>query len=221
MRFKIRCSAIGQIMTNPRSKKELLSATTKTYCEDWFKEIIYGHKKQIKSKYLDKGNICEDESIDFISDYLGEFLVKNEDYFEDDHIKGTPDLITPTHVYDVKNSWDCYTFPIFKDDIPSKDYWWQLQGYMALTGKDKAKLIYTLMDTPEDLIESEYNKHVRFNQNMDIDAYDKFKERFIFSNAEDKYRIKIFEFDRDNEAIEQIRARVEECREYIFKLSKL
>ena len=38
--FKIRCSAIGKIMTNPRSKTETLSKTTKTYLEEWSKEQI-------------------------------------------------------------------------------------------------------------------------------------------------------------------------------------
>jgi len=31
--FKVRCSAIGHIMTNSRSKTETLSETAKTYCD--------------------------------------------------------------------------------------------------------------------------------------------------------------------------------------------
>jgi hypothetical protein len=49
--FKIRCSAIGQIMTNPRSNTEVLSETTKTYCQNWVKEQIYGIEKQIKAAF--------------------------------------------------------------------------------------------------------------------------------------------------------------------------
>lgn len=218
MRFKIRCSAIGQIMTESRSKKEFLSKTTKSYCENWFKEIIYNKRKEIKSKYLDKGNICEDDSIDFLSTHLDEFLVKNEEFFENDFMKGTPDMITPTHIYDVKNSWSWETFPLFSDDV-NKDYWWQLQGYMALTGKDKAKLIYTLMDTPDELIESEYNKAIKFNSYDK--SFDEFRAKFTYDNVEDKYRVKVYEFERDDEAISKIEARVVDCREYIFKLSKL
>ena len=38
--FKIRCSAIGKIMTDPRSKSEALSETTKTYCRQWLTEKV-------------------------------------------------------------------------------------------------------------------------------------------------------------------------------------
>ena len=58
--FKIRASAVSQIMTNPRSKSELLSQTAKSYIQDWMKESIYGVRKQIKSKYIDKGLMMED-----------------------------------------------------------------------------------------------------------------------------------------------------------------
>ena len=52
MNFKCRASALGKLMTNPRSKSETLSQTTKSYLEEWVKEQIYGIKKQINSKYL-------------------------------------------------------------------------------------------------------------------------------------------------------------------------
>ena len=194
--FKIRCSAIGQIMANSRTKGQL-SKTAQSYAQEWVKEQIYGRRKDISSKYMTKGNIVEDESIDFLAeaqDYG--FLVKNEQHFENDFLTGTPDVITKDEVIDMKNSWDCFTFPLFAKELPNKDYWWQLQGYMALTGLSKAKLVYTLMNTPEELGSDNYD---------DIDI---------------KYRIKSFEVARDEEAIEQIYHRVSEIREYINKLIK-
>ena len=43
--FKIRCSAIGQIMTNGRSG-DGLSQTAKSYCENWVKEKIYSKENR-------------------------------------------------------------------------------------------------------------------------------------------------------------------------------
>lgn len=197
--FKIRCSAIGSIMTNSRTKGQL-SKTTLSYVDEWLKEQIYNRRKEISSKYLDKGNAVEDESIDFLAtveDYG--FLIKNEEHFENDFLTGTPDVITKDEVIDLKNSWDCFTFPLFAKELPNKDYYWQLQGYMALTGLSKAKLVYTLMNTP---------KEVNFGT---VDNYD---------NVDVKYRIKSFEIERDEEAIESIYKRVLEIREYINKLIK-
>lgn len=197
--FKIRCSAIGQIMSNSRTKGQL-SKTAQSYAQEWLKEQIYGRRKDISSKYFDKGNLLEDESIEFLtanSDYG--FLIKNEEHFENDFLTGTPDIITNDEIIDMKNSWDCFTFPLFFDVIPNKDYMYQLQGYMALTGRKKAKLVYTLMTTPED---------VNFGKEDNYDEIDA------------KYRIKMFEVERDEEIIQSIKDRVQEINQYINKLIK-
>ena len=81
--FKIRCSAIGKIMTNARSKTETLSKTTKSFLEEWSKEQIYNRKKEIFSKYLDKGNAVEVDSLNFIAKELDyNSLEKNEQSFK-------------------------------------------------------------------------------------------------------------------------------------------
>jgi hypothetical protein len=192
--FKIRCSAIGLIMTEPRSKSETLSQTCISYLEQWVKEQLYNTKKQINSKYLTKGNEVEIEAIEYYAEVkdLG-FVLKNQDYFENDFITGTPDLITNGFVYDFKSSWDCFTFPLFETKV-DKNYEAQLQGYMALTGLKKAKLVYTLQNTPDEL---------------------QWDEPIDYSNYPDTLRIKEFEIDFDAEFIERVNNRVIECRNYI------
>ena len=219
--FKIRCSAIGSIMTNARSKSETLSETTKKYCQEWLKEQIYNKKKQFSSKYTDKGNVVEDDSLDFVAEQLGlGMLIKNEEFFENDFLRGTPDAITNDFIIDVKNSWDCFTFPLFETEVPNKDYYYQAQGYMALTGVKKYKLIYTLMDTPKHLIEKEaywYCKNNGFDQ-LDEGILADFTDRMTFDNIEDKYRIKIFEIDYNEEVVNDIKERVNECKNYINQI---
>ena len=53
--LKIRCSAIGKIMTNARSKSEVLSKTCKSYLQELAIEEMYGIKKEFSSRYTDKG----------------------------------------------------------------------------------------------------------------------------------------------------------------------
>jgi hypothetical protein len=192
--FKIRASATKSIMTNPRSKSETLSETCKNYLEEWVKESIYGVRKNIKSKYLTKGISVEDEAIEYYSEIakLG-FVLKNQDRFEDEFFTGTPDLITGDTVYDFKSSWDCFTFPLF-DTEPDKGYWMQLQVYMELTGLKKAKLVYTLQNTPDEL---------EYDEPMD------------YSNVPSHLRIKEFSFDYDPDFILSVKERVLECREYV------
>jgi hypothetical protein len=197
MEFKIRASGVSQIMTNGRSKTEVLGQTCKTFLEDWYKEQIYGFRKEIKSKYLTKGLMLEDTAIEFYSIAKEiDFMIKNLDHFSDDFMQGTPDLIHDGIVYDFKTSWDAYTFPLF-DTEPDKGYVMQLQVYMHLTGLKKAKLVYTLQNTPEFLT---YEEPVNYD---DVDL---------------KYRVKEFEFDYDAEFIESVKERVLVCREYLLKL---
>jgi hypothetical protein len=197
MNFKCRASALGKLMTNPRSKSETLSQTTKSYLEEWVKEQIYGIKKQINSKYLQKGLALEDQAIEFYSVAMDkDFMIKNLDHFEDDFFTGTPDCMHEGIVYDFKTSWDCFTFPLF-DQEPDMGYYYQLQVYMHLTGLRKAKLVYTLQDTPD------YLTH---------------EEPVSYAHVDNSYRVKEFEIDYDPMVIETAKARIQECRDYVKEL---
>lgn len=196
--FKIRCSAIGDIMTNPRSKSEKLSVTCKTYLQNWVKEQIYNTQKVVKSKYLTKGIEVENLAIDYYAEEKGlGFVLKNEEEFSNDFITGTPDLILPDLVVDLKSSWDCFTFPLFETEI-DKSYWMQIQGYLHLTGRKHGKLVYTLQNTPDEL---------------------EWDETVDYSGISSEFRIKEFDIEYDPEFISIVEDRVVECREYIKELT--
>jgi hypothetical protein len=217
--FKIRCSAIGQIMVEPRSKNETLSKTTILYLELWAKEQIYDRKKDVKTKYMEKGLTTENDAIEFVSEYLKLGMVfKNEKQFENEHLTGTPDLILPDKIIDVKCSWDCFTFPLFDHDLPEKNYYWQVQVYMALTGKTQSKVVYCLMDTPDEIIERDMRSYFWGIDEIDEDDEIEFIRKHKYSNIKSKYRIKEFDVYRNSEDIEKIYNRVIECRTYLNQL---
>jgi len=86
--MKIRCSSIGKIMTNPRTKGECLSATARTHVQERFLEIEYGIYKEFWSRYTDKGNQVEDEAILMAESLFdGMFLEKNELKFTNDYLR--------------------------------------------------------------------------------------------------------------------------------------
>jgi len=198
-------------MTNARDRVSM-GETAKSYCEEWLKNQIYGRCKIIDSKFFDKGNLCESDAIDFVSAYFPEmpFLIKNEKNYESEYITGTPDLILADEVIDIKCPWDYITFPLFENQLPEKDYYWQLQSYMDLTGCSKGRVIYVLMDTPLELIE----KEIHFNPECEdeIIAY------HTYRGIPDKYKVKCFDIQRNDQDIEAIKKRVNECREYINNL---
>lgn len=194
--FKIRASCAGQLMTKARSKKAKFSKTTQSYINDWYKEQVYGIKKNFSSKYTEKGIIMEDIAIDTAIDWLDlPFVLKNEDSFEDEYFTGTPDLILDDEVLDIKCSWDAFTFPLLENDLPNKNYYYQMQVYMHLTKKKKAKVIYLLLNTPEEI--SKYENHYNYD---DV--------------PQDK-KIKAFDVEYNPEVIEQLQQTVENIREHL------
>ena len=215
--FFIRASAAGQIMG-----QRGLGKTGENYVKDWMKEQLYGRRKEIKSKYLDKGNICEDNSLDFIADYLDlGVIVKNETNYLNKYFTGTPDVVLNDYLIDVKNSWDAFTFPLF-DDVVNPAYYAQGQVYMELTGRKHYKLIYVLSDTPDNLIEREaywYCKNNGFDE-LDDDIHQDFIKKMTYQDIDDDLKIKVFEFDYDADYIEKLKGRVDECRAIVETLKK-
>lgn len=217
--FKIRCSAIAQIMKNDRSGKQM-GETAKTWIEQWVKEQLYDRHKEFYSKYTDKGTTVEQASIDYLSDVLKwGFVLKNEDYFENDFMCGTPDVFVAKSIKEIKNSWDCFTFPLF-DTEPNKDHVAQVQGYMALTGAEYAEICYVLMDMPEHLIQKQvYYEAAKLGLlELDAETEANIREQYLYSKLPPELRVKRFIIQRDDAYISAVNERVILCRQYISEL---
>ena len=222
--LKIRCSAIGKLMATPRNKSELLSQTAKTYIHDLVLEDKYGIRKEFLSRYTDKGIQVEEESIALVNDVLNvKFIYKNEEHFSNDYITGTPDVNTEDVLLDVKSSWDATTFPFFDTEIPNKDYYYQLQGYMWLTGKQQSMLCYCLVDTPVDMVATEVKRtHYILNKiEEDLELTKEVESKHIFSHIPKNRRVKVFYVQKDEQVIEQIKEKIELAREYYNALIQM
>jgi hypothetical protein len=228
-KFKIRASQTVNIISEPTNKIDRaagkISEEAKSYCKTWLKTQpeFYDRKKEFSNKYTEKGNIVEDESIEFIAKQLNlGFVVKNEQHFKDETKTGTPDILLPKMIIDAKNSWDFDTFPLFKDQLPAV-YWWQGQSYLALTGRDHYKVVYVLSDTPVHLIHKEALYWCLNNgyEDLDTGVYKDFLFQHTYNEVSDNLKIKVFEFDRDPAAITHIETQVYKCRNYIEELLKV
>lgn len=277
--FKVHCSGIGQIMTDPQTKSPMdkyldkleqirkgkeqlkqledtnktelktypkvkeqvkrweaelpelernkdkihLSQTCLSHVRRWLKcqPEFYGKIKGFSSKYTDKGNYCEKESIEYATKFYGWGIAeKNEVTKENEYLIGTCDVDLPLTVEDIKNSWSEDTFPLFDTEIPIDGYGWQLQGYMELYEKEEAGLIYTLMDAPEFLVMQVARKKMYELGLEEIEAelYDQIKAEMTYSHYRDDLRIKRFFLKRDREIMKTVQFRVETIRKYIQSL---
>ena len=219
--MKIRCSALGKLMTAPRNKSEVLSQTAKSYIQELVLEHKFGIKKEFSSRYTDKGLQCEDEAISLVNDVLElGFIFKNEEHFNNDWITGTPDVNTNEILLDVKCSYEAHTFPFFETEIPTKDYFYQLQGYMWLTNKNEALLCYCLINTPLEIVEDEVRrehwKQFKIDEVAEIREY--VEKKHNFNQIPNASRIKTFKVERDETVIWEIQNKVEQARIYFNQL---
>ena len=201
-----------------RDSPNELSQGAKTYIEDLWLEKNYGIKKSINNKYVDKGNKVESLSIKLAeaTTDLGE-LYKNEEYFENDYVKGTPDVITDTHIIDVKSSWSVTTFPFFDEKLTNKGYEWQLKAYMWLTNRHNSYLSYCLVPTPEVLIQDEIRRTSwQRGEGAEVsqEVEDEVREFHNLDNIPIWERVKSFEVNLTGDDINKMKEKVTLAREY-------
>lgn len=236
-----------QVLEPIKDVKEL-SETTKTHLVDKFVSIKYQRETDLYNRYLEKGNACEDDSITLYSRITKTLFIKNEEMLSNKFICGTPDLYEgesiskASVIVDVKTSWDVFTFNRIKYDKEiNKMYFWQLQGYMALTGAKVARLAYCLVNAPDYLIDDEKRKfsyrhgltpealqegYKRIERNMifDIDAFSTRYPNYQMANETWKWdipkeeRMHEITIERNEADIAALYEKITFCRNYLKTL---
>jgi len=276
----IRCSALGQIMTNPKGKTNLdkyndalqelaveqakydempnkslktaikkldkiasvketidelekvkddlqLSETCKSYLVQTYILEKYNRLKDISTKEMKKGTLVEDDSINLFSMYEGKLYDKNLDRISNEYIAGTPDLydgdtlMESNEIVDIKSSWDIFTFLSNVQEPMNDTYYWQLQGYMALTEAKIGTIAYCLVNTPQSIVDGEKYSLLR---SMDVISEEdinykkevaKLEKNRIFDDIPVEERILTISVNRNEDDIQNMYKKVLKCREFL------
>lgn len=217
--YKFRCSALGKIV----SKSGKFTDGNKTYIEEVFNGEVYNVRKEITSKYFEKGLFEEESGITLLNKtlYQKSIIVKNKERRTNDWIHGEADCIKDGIVYDIKNAWDKFTFA--KADL-THDYNYQLIGYMWLWELDKARLFYCLNNTPDHIFESEARKMLYTGNFISeespeyIEAYNNLKAKHIHDSMPLEQRFKVWDISRSEEQIEVLKKSITMARNYMNEL---
>lgn len=220
----------------PKKHLDPLNAGAKSYLKRIYAELKYGkwslHKDK-SNKFTEKGKMVQGEAIDLMSKMDGYAYPHNSDRINNEFLTGELDtyrgksLREADYVSDVKASWDIETFLDVIGKSLNPLYWWQNQGYFALTGAKAGEVSYFLMDTPETLINDE-----KYYLARDMDVIDqetpefRLKEAILINNLtfsdipEAERRFK-FEVTRDDDAIARIYQKVPQAREFLNEFQEL
>lgn len=143
-----------------------------TKLEEIFNHVFWGRRKLIFNKYLEKGNMNEEDSLDLYSQVDGISYWKNDEFFDNGFVCGTPDNITEELLRDIKSN---YEFDTFKKAEMTELYSWQIKSYLWLTGKRNGELCYALVNSPAHRIEAE-RKSLWFSMGMPDETEDRWIE---------------------------------------------
>jgi len=217
--IKFRASRMGDLMTRDQSRKpDSFGQTAIAYMTEIYIAKKYGRYKDVYSKYMDKGIQAEEDSITLLSKYDKTLYVKNYLNYTNDFITGTPDIVLPDEVHDVKTSWDIFTYFASKGSTLNSRYVYQLQCYMALTDTPRAKLRYCLTNTPESIIMDELRK-LSYSVNPEspqfAEAEEKIRREMIFDDIPLSDRVVTHELTRDDAMIAAIYERCDMARNWI------
>ena len=192
-----RASLLSEIMTDPKSKTEILSVGAKSAVTRMAKEFIYGFKEEVSSKYMEKGLRVEDQSIELLNSVLFTDFKKNAERRNNEWITGEADIVANDRIIDIKSSWSLKTFPALESDGMDKDYEWQGRAYMMLWDKPHFEIAYCMVSTPEDLI-----------------GYEQ-KSMHLIDGIERNLRVTLVTYERDLELEEKIKIKVNAARAYL------
>lgn len=231
--FRFRCSSLGLIMTDAQSvddqfvteeiaaiqrktkrtdeekallqvaKDKSLSAGAKTFIESLAKEALYGFCEVVTGKYMEKGIIVEDESIELYNAVHFTNYTKNKVRLSDDWITGECDIIIPeAKGIDIKSSWSLATFPATSAAGHDKLYEWQCRGYMRLWNVPVWEVAYCMVNTPDELIKYEQ------------------EELHYVDHIPEELRVTVVRYERDMALEEKIVTKVQQAHRYFEQITQ-
>lgn len=167
-----------------------LSPGAKTFLKKLHREVTYNRRKELSSKYIDKGNQNEEESIDILSivdDYIYE---NNKERVNNKWLTGEAD-IKPVKKkgLDVKSSWDMSTFP-FPDEPLDPIYDYQNLSYIDLYNADEWETVYVLTNLSDSMLTDQLYREGFNWDNNEVPIWKKLEiiNRFIY-DEENWYRL--------------------------------
>jgi len=195
-----------------------LSGTCKAHLANLFVAAVYDRHEDFFNKYMTKGLMVEEDVITQYCLLTSNMAVKNTVRLKNEFVEGENDFMIDDVVLDAKAKWSIFQFT--RDRVVPIDpiYHWQLDCYMWLFNKPKARLVQGLVNTPEKLILKEEKELLYKFIGTEEDykaACAELRRNHTYDDIPLDKKMNWIDVKRSDERIELIKARVTECRNYM------
>ncbi len=227
--IKFRASSWGNLLAESKVKGEPIGKTCASELIKIYNQEVYGRKRDITTKHMDKGKQVEQDSIDLFSRLEGKIYYKNEEEVENQWFRGHPDIflgediLMAKEVSDIKSSWDLDSFCPKIIEEPDKTYIAQLNCYYSLTGAQGGHLVYCLVSAPPNIVESE-KRSLLFKMNVIseyspeyVKAAEELEKLMVFEDIPENERCIKIPIQRDDALIEKMKQKVPIMRDWLQK----
>ena len=228
---KFRASSWGNLLTEPKTNEDkakgILSVTCQKELVKLYNQLKYGRKKDLTMKQIEKGVVCEPQSIELYSLVEGRLFFKNEERLENEWFSGHPDIFTGDSIYkaeevdDLKTRWDMDNFtPKLIEKVDAGEIA-QMNVYYCLTGAKTGAIVNTLVSAPDYMVEEQkYYLMKRLNVATEyspeaVEAIAELEKNMIFEDIDQRERVIKKIVPRDEDLIQKMKDKVPVLRNWL------
>lgn len=201
-----------------------LSNTCKRRLAQIYTEETTGRKKIIRGMQLEKGLLTEEKSITAYSKATNTFYKKNKERLSNGFVNGEIDVDDEDQdmVVDAKSTWDIFTFDSKMNGMSFMNEW-QGHCYMWLKNRSKFRVVFSLNNTPEELIKRmEKSLDYTFIGTVEELEMEKaiLRDYHTFDDLPPERKIRMFDLERSEEKIQEAKAAIPYFRNYLKNFDK-
>lgn len=204
--------------------------------------VIYSREKYKKypqssskdySLQMVNGTMSEKESLELSKEVLGCKIKVSKGVISNDHLKGIIDGYTgrtvykANHIYEIKTAANYETFlNNANSEKERSDYYWQVMGYLSITGAKKGTIIHTCVSYHPDIITQEIGRYLTKIRGLNVPSeivdkqIEKIRNNMTFDDIPKNERVATFTVERNEEEIELIRKKVLSFRVWLSDFEK-
>lgn len=199
--------------------------------EKWGKRVINVAKEYVPS--LMNGTLSESTSLSLICDIDNIKYKVHKERIENKYLKGIVDCYTGSSIKKAQRVVDIKTcasmqslVSLIRDEEVKSAFYWQIMGYLAITGAETGAIYHCVVDYHERIITDEINKFLHRTKNLGLDGdyideqVARIRFNLTFNEIPVEQRAVKFEVVRDEEAVKAIYEKVKFCREWLNKFDE-